>query len=106
MCQEWQESYSAFADYMGIPPTGKYTIDRVDTNGHYEPGNMRWATRKEQTVNRRNSHMITHNGETLCLKDWGRKLGIGYNTLRQRKRAGWSDEKLLTPPAKKSNNSL
>jgi hypothetical protein len=58
MCAEWRDSYEAFRDYMlfhcGERPAG-YSIDRIDNDGHYEPGNVRWADRKTQRHNRRPS---------------------------------------------------
>ena len=52
MCEEWRSDFAAFLAYMGNRPAGK-TLDRINVNGHYEPGNCRWATPKEQAANTR-----------------------------------------------------
>lgn len=67
VCQEWVDSFDAFLAHIGYAPKGnRISIDRVDNNGNYEPGNVRWATPYQQVMNRRNnklSRMITTTGE-------------------------------------------
>ena len=53
VCDRWRRSFASFYADMGDPPTDSHSIDRLDNDGNYEPGNCRWATSKEQSENRR-----------------------------------------------------
>lgn len=98
VCERWKHSFEAFLADMGPRPSKGHSIDRIDNDGNYEPGNCRWATKDEQYGNRSNSRKITWGGITLCLSQWERRLGLGNQTLRARLRNGWTIEKAFTTP--------
>ena len=83
VCERWRNSFENFLGDMGECPKG-CSIDRIDTNGHYEPSNCRWATQTVQQRNRRNNIVITFGGESCCLSEWAERLGIPYKTLHGR----------------------
>lgn len=97
---EWDHpsKFKAFFDHVGHRPSSAHTLERIDNNGNYAPGNVRWATRAEQQRNRRNNVWITYGGETLCRKDAAKKYGIPDWTLKKRLKCGWSVKDALTLP--------
>lgn len=83
VCQRW-DSFENFISDMGPCPES-YSIDRINTNGNYSPENCRWASAAVQAKNRGSFNKVyTYNGETYCLKDWAKVLGIKYITLVMR----------------------
>ena len=101
VCEAWQESFPQFLQDMGPRPTAKHTIERIDNDGDYEPGNCRWATRKEQAFNRSRTHRVTMHGITKSLKEWSETMGLPYKTVHQRVKRGMDYEKALTTPLRK-----
>lgn len=97
VCKEWQDSYLAFLGHVGRKPSPQHSLDRIDNDGNYEPGNVRWATRAEQNLNRRNNRLVTHNGETRPLAEWVRLTGHNRNTLDNRLNRGCRDADLFRP---------
>jgi hypothetical protein len=83
---------------MGRRPSPKHSLDRIDVNGNYEPGNCRWATASEQGRNRSSTVFITAFGKTQCLAAWEIEFGISRSVIRRRMRLGLSAEKALTLP--------
>jgi DNA-directed RNA polymerase specialized sigma subunit len=101
VCKEWINSYDTFIEDMGNKPTKKHTIERIDNSKDYDKENCKWATKIEQSTNRRSSNFITHDGKTLTAAEWSRQTGIDYMTIRNRVKNGWSHEKAITTPVKK-----
>lgn len=103
VCERWQKSFECFIADMGEKPDGA-TIDRIDNDGDYTPENCRWATATTQANNRRNSVYLTHDGTTLTLSQWARRVGIKVVTLNQRLSHGWSIADALTTPLQHHRN--
>jgi hypothetical protein len=95
VCAAWT-SFAQFLADMGERPSADHSIDRIDNNGPYSPENCRWATRSQQARNKRNTWMITCNGETRPAVEWAEMAGIGTGTIRVRLKRGWSLEKAIS----------
>ena len=94
-----QVRYSSFDEFfsdIGPRPSASHSVDRINTNGHYEPGNCRWATKTEQGNNVRSNVVLTMNGSSMTISEWARHRGIRVNTLQYRLRRGWDLERALT----------
>lgn len=81
--ERWRD-FSAFKADVGPRPSDRHSLDRVDNDKDYGPGNVRWATRSEQSRNTRRNIVRTWGGRTQCLKDWAAEYGISYYTLIDR----------------------
>lgn len=102
VCDEWKNDYFSFKKWaiengykIGL------SLDRIDTNGNYEPSNCRWITMEEQANNKRNNLFYTINGETKTQAQWCRYYNIPVTNVRRRLSSGWSIEEALTIPVKK-----
>jgi hypothetical protein len=83
MCPEWANDFRAFLRDMGECP-GNLTLERIDVNGNYEPGNCKWIPRVKQAKNRRTNYRVqTDDGEVILI-DFCRQLGVSYNSVHQR----------------------
>lgn len=106
VCEEWRNDFQAFYDwamangYNPNAPKCGCTIDRINSNGNYEPSNCRWVGMVTQGNNRTNNHLISYNGEQLTVMEASRKYSISPTALYQRIKNGWSTERALTTPVK------
>lgn len=102
VCDRWRNSFESFLADMGKSPTGM-SIERVDTDGHYEPSNCRWATPKEQANNMRCNRVLTVNGISKNLAEWAVETGINASTILKRiNQHGWTVELAVLTPVKRA----
>ena len=102
VCNEWTnfETFRGWAESSGY--ADNLSLDRIDNDGDYTPDNCRWATPKEQSLNRRSNCYITCNGVTKHISEWDKGIGATKSgRVRSRLNAGWSVEQAVTTPVTK-----
>ncbi len=98
VCERWKDFANFFAD-MGQAPSLKHSLDRINNDGNYEPGNVRWATMKEQNRNQRDTVYVEYRGDRRKLIELAEEAGIAPYVLYGRViTSGWSVEKALSVP--------
>lgn len=101
VCNEWRNDFQAFFDYVSKLDhfgEGGYSIDRINNNGNYEPGNVRWATDTEQARNKRNTIFVEYNGEKIAVTEAAERSGVKAGTIRFRWRSGKRGDELFKKP--------
>ena len=100
VCQRWLDSFEAFLEDMGTAGPGN-SLERIDVNGNYEPGNCKWIPVEKQCLNTRRTRLVTAFGETKPVSEWcnDSRCVVGIDTLRARLRRGTDAEKAITTPA-------
>lgn len=101
VCSEWRNSFLPFLEHIGKRPYPKAQLDRIDNDGSYEPGNVKWSSPEQNGCNKRNNRHFTHNGQTLTIAEWVRHFSLNRGTLNRRIAKGWSVMEALTVPARK-----
>lgn len=104
VCDRWRD-VQAFVDDMGTPPKGM-TLERIDNDGPYEPGNCKWATRAEQGANKRNTVHYVIDGEQTHAEGAARLLGTTSGTLRTWRKAGLTDAEITVRARSKKRTRL
>ena len=100
ICDEWL-NYDNFRNWsISTGYQEGLTIDRIDNDRNYEPSNCKWITMKEQQRNKRNNRIITYNGKSLTLVEWGEIYNINPDRIGARLKNGWSVEDALSKEVK------
>lgn len=85
----WSGSFEAFLEDVGPRPSPRHSLDRENNDKGYVPGNVRWATRKEQARNNRGCRVVEYGGRQQVLAQWADDLGVPAERIRSRLRIGW-----------------
>lgn len=113
VCERWRTDFLTFAKEIlaeiGKRPSLSHGLDRwPNRHGDYEPGNLRWATPREQANNRRDNRLLTAKGKTQTIAEWARETGISKQTILNRVYRNWDDERAVScaPRRKAPDNSI
>lgn len=109
VCDRWRDSFDLFyEDVSKLPHFGEdgYSLNRIDNDGNYEPGNVEWADSVVQNNNKRNNRLVTFNDKTQTVAKWSRETGIPYNVIYKRAKLGWSLDEILTTPVRKYKTKI
>jgi hypothetical protein len=99
VCDRWLNSFEAFFSDMGSRPAGT-SIDRIDSNGNYEPGNCRWVTQREQVLNTCRARWYVYRGRSYRMHDLVKLSGLTVEQLKGRLKRGWSVEAAMETPTR------
>jgi len=96
ICEEWLNDFKTFYDWaMSNGYKDNLTIDRIDTNGNYEPNNCRWTDLETQQNNRRNTEHITIGNDSKTMSQWARTIGVHHSSISNKKTTELKKEYIL-----------
>lgn len=96
VCDEWRNDYASFRDWAKANGYSEgLSIDRMDNNGDYAPYNCRWVNSTVQNNNFSRNRLVSHNGLTLSISQWSKKIGVNRNTIDYRLKSGMSPSQAL-----------
>ena len=97
ICDAWIVSFEQFLSDVGVRPSEKHTLERINVRGNYEPGNVKWLLSNLQQRNKSNTKLpITYRGETHTITEWASITKIPKHRLYMRLKLRWNIEDILT----------
>ena len=106
VCDEWKNVTTFYNWAINNGFKEGLTIERINVNGNYKPGNCKWIPGAEQGRNRRQNHRICFRGETNILSHWAKKLGVDKTTIAWRLSHNWTEEEALTIPIRGKRKAI
>ena len=92
------EDFAVFLAYVGVKPSSKHSLDRINNDGNYEPGNVRWATQQEQVRNSSRVSRVNLGNDTKLLVEWAELYGVSAQLVYDRLKRGWTPEDAVSSP--------
>lgn len=105
VCSEWVQSFIEFFRHIGEPPSADMTIDRIDNDRGYCPGNVRWVTRKQNQRNRRVTAFVQYDGKQMSVAEFAETLNMKDSVVRRRLQAGWTIDRIVNTPIGRQRNA-
>jgi len=106
VCERWETSFSTFLSDLGPKPSPRHSLDRFpDNDGNYEPGNVRWATWKEQCRNKRTNTTVECRGARRLICEWAEISGVPEESISARLRKGWAVADAIFRPLRYARRS-
>lgn len=99
VCDAWLDDFQAFYRDMGPRPEWSSSIDRIDVNGDYDPGNCRWSDAKTQSRNKRNHRLVNFEGRNMPLSEACELAGVNYRSALYRLNRGHHWQPLPSAPS-------
>lgn len=97
VCAAWLNSFEAFFAELGRRPSAIHSLGRIDNDGNYEPGNVRWELPDQQANNKSDSRFVEYRGNRMTVKQAIKAAGsiVAQDTVNYRLKQGWSVERAV-----------
>ena len=102
VCERWR-TFQHFMTDMGPQPSPEHSIDRINNDGNYEPGNCRWATVSQNNSNKSTCFKIEYNGRIQTATEWAQEIGVSRQAFTARLKRGYSLDEAMAKGDRRFN---